>query len=489
MKTLLIFLLIFSFSLQGFAGINENKTTTQVAQQVLLGTVTITGCAAPWQNTGTSVGDFGVQTGCVYTPSGNALAPATMLPAIKFASIPAGEIRIEYEGTANTIGTNLFSYFQVFDGTNYARETSTISSGTTNVWVPGMAQTFNYSAAQSNITFTFRAKVDATATARLYGTTGNPGVIRVYFTPSSTQATINPNQVVDTTGLIISVGSSSCPSNTIPANGAAYSQSAYPKLYAKLGTSFGDGTKNADGTVSGLTAGTAFNVPDERGRFERMTDGTAGNDPDSASRTAQNTGGATGNNVGSVQADQFASHTHNFYGPASSNVAGGSNVDFINQTVGKTVATTAAGGNETRPKNINVNKCIIYDGTIQAPLLVGTIVTPSTTSSETFGRLVFGGAGSLSSATSCSSSPCTIYDQNGSWVSSVTWSSTGTYVVNFAPGTFSSPPTCVANQYNGAVVDTCTVFSASTTTSINVLCRETNTPTDSGASVFCLGPH
>lgn len=141
----------------------------------------------------------------------------------------------------------------------------------------------------------------------------------------------------------------SWPTNTPPAfalaeDGSAYDRTTYADLYDVIGISYGN------------TSGTNFLVPDKRGHFERGWDNGAGNDPDAASRTDRGDG-TSGDNVGTKQTDQFKSHVHLWGNRTASRASGGS------QTVvgsGSDFNTTASGGNETRPLNINVLKCIIY---------------------------------------------------------------------------------------------------------------------------------
>jgi microcystin-dependent protein len=131
------------------------------------------------------------------------------------------------------------------------------------------------------------------------------------------------------------------------------SRTTYATLFAAIGTVSGSG----DGA-------TTFNLPDYRGMFLRGLDTTAGavNDPDVASRVAQHTGGNVNASVGTYEADAFASHTHTFTGGGvistwpdialgSGFVASGNNFYY-------TPATAAAGGSETRPKNVAVTYLI-----------------------------------------------------------------------------------------------------------------------------------
>lgn len=150
-------------------------------------------------------------------------------------------------------------------------------------------------------------------------------------------------------GAISSYVSDTIPTGYLLCDGSAISRATYSALYAIIGDAFGEG----DGS-------TTFNLPDLRGRFLRGKDGGAGNDPDAGSRTASGTNGNTGDNIGSLQADQYKSHTHQF---GSSNSSFGSGYpEAVDQNNGSPVFynTSSSGGNETRPKNINVNYMIKY---------------------------------------------------------------------------------------------------------------------------------
>lgn len=138
------------------------------------------------------------------------------------------------------------------------------------------------------------------------------------------------------------------PTGSLLCDGSAVSRTTYADLFAAIGEIHGQGD-NA----------TTFNLPDIKGRFIRGRDNGAGRDPDAASRTAANTGGNTGDAVGSVQDDEFESHTHGSIPVITNNgnqTAGGTYAR-ANSTAG---STAASGGNETRPKNIYLLPCIAY---------------------------------------------------------------------------------------------------------------------------------
>ncbi len=127
----------------------------------------------------------------------------------------------------------------------------------------------------------------------------------------------------------------------LPCDGSAVSRKDYDGLFAAIGTAFGAG--NSPST---------FNVPDLRGRFPRGTNQNSGRDPDAGTRRADPAGANSGNQVGSVQDDEFKSHTHGY--SETHYVDKGGNMSGSHWSV-KGSQTTATGGKETRPKNLYVN--------------------------------------------------------------------------------------------------------------------------------------
>lgn len=128
------------------------------------------------------------------------------------------------------------------------------------------------------------------------------------------------------------------PTGWLPCDGSTFDNTQYPQLYQMLGN------KNV--------------LPDLRGYFLRGLDPSGKVDPDGATRVPL-----------SVQPDQFASHTH---GVAPINYWFRS-FDGSDQLPGKpycsdiggSLTTSAAGGSETRPKNVAVYY-IIFGGLQQA---------------------------------------------------------------------------------------------------------------------------
>jgi hypothetical protein len=215
------------------AYISQSSRSANSPRPQLLGTVTITGCSAVWNTGATSFSSFPVQTGCVYTTSGLALAPSTMIPAASFANIPAGDYRLEYDGLAyNSVASAQAIYFQFSDGTRTAREQSEVFSqsvGSSAV----LSQSISYSTNQTNLTFEIKAKVDS-GNGGIYGTTARPGVIKVWYTPSIASQ-INDLGSQRTVGFAANTVTSTSFTN---ATALAFSNTEYDTHSAWSGSSF-----------------------------------------------------------------------------------------------------------------------------------------------------------------------------------------------------------------------------------------------------------
>jgi len=97
--------------------------------------------------------------------------------------------------------------------------------------------------------------------------------------------------------------------------------------------------------------------------------------------------------------------------------------------------------------------------------------------------VTFGGA---SAATSCTSTPCTLYNETGSWVSSVARNAIGDYTLNIISGIFSSAPNCVIMPSEGRDIG---LDAISTATDVSFKAREnaSNTDGDTFGVIMCMG--
>jgi microcystin-dependent protein len=177
-------------------------------------------------------------------------------------------------------------------------------------------------------------------------------------------------------GVVFPFAGTLAPYGYLICDGRPVLKSEYPNLFLSIGFSHGDGSQNSDGTASGFTSTTHFNLPDYRGRFLRGVDGDAGRDPDKASRTGMASGGNTGDTVGSVQLDAMQLITGNISSTTWRNGDMGTYSGAFFRS-GTGTSTGAAGPNstpafgfdssrspdartstESRPKNVNVNYII-----------------------------------------------------------------------------------------------------------------------------------
>lgn len=140
------------------------------------------------------------------------------------------------------------------------------------------------------------------------------------------------------------------PSGWLECNGGEINRLAYPLLFAVIGTTFGSGNGS-----------TTFNLPESRGLFPRgwnhsSTKSSPYKDPDALTRIAAATGGLTGDNIGTLQADDYKSHSHTYRQPNNAasnyNTLSGSSSAVPGNTTG--IATSSSGGSETRPVNFSV---------------------------------------------------------------------------------------------------------------------------------------
>ena len=150
-------------------------------------------------------------------------------------------------------------------------------------------------------------------------------------------------------GFVMAYAHETIPSGWLECNGAAISRTTYADLFGAIGTHYGTGNGSS-----------TFNIPDLRGQFIRGWDHGAGTDPDAASRTNRGDGNV-GDNVGTKQDDKTQSHSHTYTDPTIGNYKGlvydgsGDTQEYLTSDGGTTGAT---GGNETRPKNIQMPWCI-----------------------------------------------------------------------------------------------------------------------------------
>ena len=432
--------------------IGEATNVSSVAQAQLVGTVKITGCSLPWSTTSTTFASFATQTGCSYAVTGQALAPTTNIPAIRFSNLAPGEYKLEYEGAIRAGVSGTDAYFQFFDGTNTAREEPTIFTNTTNIVVPGINQSISYTSPQTNITLQIRSKVSAGGQSFIYGTTLNPGVIKVYYFPSQSQLAVSSAQTnydwAEYTPTI-SAGFGT------PTNVKFFHRRDGSNLFVK-GTFVTGTVATSLGTIS-LPSGLVI---------------------DTTKSSIQNTSVQNGAVVGdwTQSGANQAGAIVTALGTSTLLVYTGGQRSGATALTPTNVSSTMATGTTTA-----FNFVVPISGWSEnqkAPTLIGSV----TSNANGALRIEYAKVSST-----CSSSPCTIAEQSGSWVTSITRGGTGNYTVNYPSGTFATVPTCWCAN-NGTSTRNCSASQFSSTsirldTWVNAATLE-----DAVFSVYCIAP-
>lgn len=138
--------------------------------------------------------------------------------------------------------------------------------------------------------------------------------------------------------VVMWAGSATAPTGWLVCDGKSYSQSQYPELYDVIKLIYTPaGTPSAD-----------FCVPDLQGLFVRGVDSSGTVDPDYDKRVSAADPAKTSSGVGSLQQDEFKSHSHSYtkFPGKSGDIASGRYWESEGSTTGET------GGSETRPKNM-----------------------------------------------------------------------------------------------------------------------------------------
>lgn len=139
-------------------------------------------------------------------------------------------------------------------------------------------------------------------------------------------------------GTIIHVCTFNAPVGYLKADGSPVFRKQYPDLFSAIGVRFGSG----DGIST-------FNLPDLRGEFIRGLDNGRGVD--------------AGRELGNVQMDEFKSHFHGFLDRPNMRVQSGVYTwtpQVMEVAEQDSIATTRAGGSETRPRNMALLACVKY---------------------------------------------------------------------------------------------------------------------------------
>lgn len=431
-----------------------------------------------WSNSATSWQVYSADTDCT-NPSGsnlqgNASAPSTKVPGIKFDTMPPGRYMVVVSGPLYKSTTSSATCeWRVHDGTNAYRGEAVASSSNDNVTAPSFVAEFEYTTAQSNVTLQLQEQSLAgeTCTIPIDNTVVSSGLtILVYKFPSVQEQAYKPDAVANSWS---GYHSSDCVWTVTQTTYAAdFAMDASCTFTERSNVNFGTVTSANDGTpgnnLPGIVftptrAGTYHVCAHMTGRGDNAVDTAAYELFDGTTVVSDKPLGLSGSTVrntidlcGNYKATSTASVTLKIRGKVSA---------------GQIVIDDSSSGS-------NPIEWSIYqiDQALPAPLLVNSVVSPRS------------GVSNICTArvdTSCSSDPCTVADTSGGCVTSWNWLNTGDYTVNFAAGTFSTTPTCVAFSDRGQ-----TQLSSATSTTFTFATRNSSGADDDFAlaTIMCMGP-
>jgi len=456
----------------------EGYNISQVSQATVVASArwaATTSC--DWSTTSTSFSNFGADSDCPSpTVEGNASAPSTKIPGLTFATLPEGDYYIVAKGAFLKYNLDQYVWFRFSDGTNATTEQQIYVSGAIYAISPNIVGRLKLTSPQSNVTLQIQAKVQTSVAAHIDvgPVAGSPLEITVYRFPLSSEIAYQASAGGLEAGDIVATAASSCPVGTIAADGSDVSRSGYPRLFSKLGTTYGTG----DGS-------TTFGLPDYRGIFIRgvgtssKLDYSAGGDVSSSA-------------LGTYTNDAFQGHFHSGNGNGSNEFIynrGGSGVLSAlasgtvydrTTTPGGTASTDGTNGtprtsSETRPFYTSVTYCIRTVPATPAPVLVGSVTSNSA------------GAERIERASINDTGTCSIVSQSGSWVSSATVNGTGR--CDLVITGFSSRPSCTCTVTNaGTASRTCHINGTPTSTSVSPYTLNAGTASSENFDIICMGP-
>jgi hypothetical protein len=510
-----------------YLGLADGYNFAQVSQAKIYGSLKYDDSGSCfWQMTTTTAGSYFPANASCPTPttSGSVTAPATKTPTMLLNNAPPGDyyfsvgMTITHQVSASTIAnyglyeanttTKLDNRFvQVTTATNPPSFPVTLFGRYVQTTAGNLDIRIGASASSGSVT------VDATNGFRMV----------VYYFPSSSQTAYSANQqstplvhVLSGSGSLVTTqgaswlrvrmvggGGGGAGAGTSAVAGTAGTQTTFGTLTANGGNAATSGT--GAGAVSTGTIGADWN-----GKVIASNGGGAGgNSTGAGTYPIGGVGGGSGifggggasnaTNSGSAGAAASGGGGAGAGSPTQGHVAGGGGsggggIDAI--TVGAPLSsysysvggggsggvggdtTGSAGGSGT----IEVTE---YFGAVNNPIFIGS-VTSNTSGQERIERVAVN--------TACSSSPCTITSQTGSWVpaSGITRSGTGSYTLTWTTGMFSAAPTCqVSAVYTGGIERYCQPRVASSS-SLDILCMDasssTGTVDDAAFNISCTGP-
>lgn len=450
---------------------------TSVAQPTLYGSIKYAAASScTWSTTSSSWADFAAVSACsTPTVTDNAVAPSTKIPAIKFNFLPPGTYKVSAIGkvvaNANGSTANSTGAWRFFDGTNASIVSfigkSAVSNFNEALSYSPICGYFTYTTPQSNIIISLQAYAP-NANASQYidaSSTTHPMDFAIYVEriPTSSEVVYRPELL---SNMWFGAHGNDC----------AWSRSntSYGDFTADSTCTFSEKVNVNFGTVVSATSGSdklpgIVFTPSKIGTFLACVNFNIDGSAAAVQTVRLTTDGST--SIGEAQANDGNRH------PATL-------CALINATSLSPITLKLQGKSSTGNVNLDVNAAadnnmtwsiVQISQSVPAPLLVGSVTTPST-GAELMVRANVDDA--------CTSSPCTLAANVG--FTNITRSSTGNYTANFSKA-FSAAPTCVVTSTTSGLA-LIRVTATSTTTATLLVMDSSLNASDRGFALICMGP-
>lgn len=470
----------------GYLGLSAGFNTFQLSQATLYGTASwVPVAACEWTSaTDQAPANFAADADCnTPTTTGAASAPATKVPAITFASLPPGRYRFVAHGVFLMATAGSQCNWRFSDGVNPTSPEVWGMSGSGNSISGGIAGDVTIANGQSNATYNIQATGNAAAaTCNLRANNAmSPLEISVYRFPTSSEQAFRPDQVASSWSGFFN-------------NDCLWpiTQTGYTADFPVDTTcTFNERTNRNMGTVTSANNGTPGSnlpgitfTPDAVKDYHACAAATVRADDNIASGALQMIDGA-----GTVIGDSAGTWT----GASSRGqltVCG-----IYRATSVAPVTLRLRGKSQSGVFNIDTNASsptgplswtiIAINQSLPAPLLVGSVTQPG----GGVMNLVTGYFAGATLTSSCTASPCTLYNSTG--ITSVTRpAGAGIYHLNFPASSFSAMPNCWCNPSIGGAGYACAfdpANSSSTVIRLNIFVPTTGAGGDGAASFGCMG--
>lgn len=497
--------------------IGEASNLAQVTQSQLWGGATWPPTASClWTTSSTSYTNYSADSDCT-TPAGTNLrgfasAPSTKVPGITFASLPPGKYHIVATGVfSKTTANNAQCYWRIHDGTSAALNGKVNAAGTGVISTSEIIGDFEYTTAQSNVTFQVQVAAtagtitcDLTDSDTTYNTSGLS--FQVYRFPSNADTVYRPDQVgwivdANISGANPSLGTSSVAaytdindasltltknSGSIPVGIACSTPGTETQEVGDTTCTGGEGNESLGITFNLPTAGTvmacaafSWNAANGAGGavqaiFEMV-------------ETPNNATSITQEGKSRVEGDLLVASsgtTHPFpelCGVFNFTSSGQKTIRlYYEQNVSGTVSTSqilADAGGGVGQRDVHFVVYPINQSTPQ-PLIMNSVTTN------------YSGQLRIETAKINCDGSSVITTQTGTWLSTISNISSGTCTLTFSAGMFSSAPVCTATMTDtgGTPLSVDTVL-----TSSSAQLHFFNTTTGANAAggdavIMCVGP-